>query len=73
MAIVKFICGREAVDTIGDIPYGKGYALVSTEFDEAIRKILQLNYGLILISHAKVKTEKKCKRRRCRFSNCTNS
>ena len=57
----KFICGREAVDTIGDIPYGKGYALVSTEFDEAIRKILQLNYGLILISHAKVKTEKNAK------------
>ena len=57
----KFICGREAVDTIGDIPYGKGYALVSTEFDEAIRKILQFNYGLILISHAKVKTEKNAK------------
>lgn len=57
----KFICGREGVDTIGDIPYGKGYALVSTEFDEAIRKILQLNYGLILISHAKTKTEKNAK------------
>ena len=57
----KFICSREGVDTIGDIPYGKGYALVSSEFDEAIRKILQLNYGLILISHAKTKTEKNAK------------
>jgi hypothetical protein len=26
--------------------------MVGTEFDEAIRKILQLNYGLILISHS---------------------
>lgn len=35
--------------------------MVSSEFDEAIRKILQLNYGLILISHAKTKTEKNSK------------
>lgn len=57
----KYICNREGVDTIGEIPYGKGYALVSSEFDECIRKILQLNYGLILISHAKTKTDKNAK------------
>lgn len=57
----KYICNREGVDTIGDIPYGKGYSLVSSEFDDAIRKILQLNYGLILISHAKTKTDKNAK------------
>lgn len=54
----KYICNREGVDAIGDIPYGKGYGLVGTEFDESIRKILQLNYGLVLISHAKDKTFK---------------
>lgn len=54
----KFICSREGVDTVGDMPYGKGYALVGAEFDENIRKILQLNYGLILISHATDKTFK---------------
>lgn len=54
----KYICNRENVDAIGDIPYGKGYNLVGTEFDECIRKILQLNYGLVLISHAKDKTFK---------------
>jgi hypothetical protein len=32
--------------------------MVGTEFDECIRKILQLNYGLVLISHAKDKTFK---------------
>lgn len=54
----KFICNREGVDSIGDIPYGKGYALVSQEFDESIRKILNLDYGLVLISHSKTITEK---------------
>lgn len=54
----KYICNREGVDSIGDIAYGKGYALVGAEFDEALRKILQMNYGLILISHSTDKTFK---------------
>lgn len=54
----RFICTREGVDTIGDLAYGKGYAMVGSEFDESIRKILQLNYGLILISHATDKSFK---------------
>lgn len=54
----RYVCNREGVDTVGDLPYGKGYALVGTEFDEAIRKILQLGYGLVLISHATDKTFK---------------
>ena len=36
----KYICNREGVDTIADLAYGKGYSMVGTEFDEAIRKIL---------------------------------
>lgn len=54
----KYICSREGVETIGDIAFGKGYGLVGTEFDECLRRILQLNYGLVLISHAKDKTFK---------------
>ncbi len=48
----RYICSREGVDTIADLAYGKGYAMVGNEFDESIRKILQLNYGLVLISHS---------------------
>lgn len=55
----KFICanaprsdGGIGVDSIGDIPYGKGYKLAAKEYDEALRTILQLNYGLVIISHA---------------------
>lgn len=57
----KYICNREGIETIGDLAYGKGYTLVANEFDEAIRKILQLNYGLVIISHAKIKTDKNAK------------
>ena len=52
----KYICSNNDVDTIGDIGYGKGYALVGREFDESLRSIVQMNYGLVLISHATDKT-----------------
>lgn len=55
----KYICanakrsdGGFGVDAISDIPFGKGYGLVAQEFDECLRSIVQLNYGLVLISHA---------------------
>ena len=54
----KYVCSNAGVDTIGDIAYGKGYKLAAKEFDEALRLILQLNYGLVLISHAVDKTFK---------------
>ena len=52
----KYICANNNVDAIGDIGYGKGYTLVGKEFDEALRSIVQMNYGLVLISHATDKT-----------------
>lgn len=61
----KYICqnahradGGTGVDTVGDIPYGKGYTLVAKEFDECLRSIVQMGYGLVLISHAVDKTFK---------------
>ena len=57
----KYICSRESdqkntYETVADIPYGKGYTMAEDEFDTCIRKILQLNYGLVLISHSTEKT-----------------
>lgn len=59
----KYICanakradGGFGVDAIGDIPFGKGYTLVAKEFDEMLRNIVQMGYGLVLISHAVDKT-----------------
>ena len=51
----KYICNREGVESIGDLAYGKGYNLVSKEFDEALRSIPQMDYGLIMISHSQDK------------------
>lgn len=55
---VDYICNQNDVDTIGDLAYGKGYALVAKEFDSCIRKILNMDYGLVLISHSTDRTEK---------------
>lgn len=52
----KYICANYGVDTIADIGYGKGYGLVEKEFDECLRKIVQLGYGLVIISHETDKT-----------------
>ena len=54
----KFVCNNHGVDSIGDIPYGKGYSLVGGEFDEKLRSIVQMGYGIVLISHATDKTFK---------------
>lgn len=61
--VSKYICdnakrpdGGYGVDNIADIPFGKGYGLVSQEFDECLRSIVQMGYGLVLISHATDKT-----------------
>jgi hypothetical protein len=52
----KYICQREGVDDISAIPYGKGYSLVKKEFEEALRSIPLMDYGLVMISHAEPKT-----------------
>lgn len=61
----RYICenakrpdGGFGVDSIGEIPYGQGYTKVAKEFDECLRSIVQMDYGLILISHATDKTFK---------------
>ena len=61
----KYVCanakrpdGGFGVDNISDIPYGKGFGMVSEEFDECLRSIVQMDYGLVMISHATDKTFK---------------
>ena len=64
----KYICanaprskeqgGGFGVDSISDIPFGKGYGMLTKEFDECLRSIIQMDYGLVVISHAVDKTFK---------------
>ena len=57
----KWVCQQESNEkndytTIGDIPFGKGYKLAEKEFDECLRSIIQMDYGLVIISHSIDKT-----------------
>lgn len=52
----KFICNQAGVSAINEIPYGQGWSKASKEFDEALRAIPQMGYGLIIISHAQDKS-----------------
>lgn len=51
---VEYICNRHGVDTLGDIAWGKGYQEASEEFASEFRKISNLGYGIVFISHAKI-------------------
>lgn len=54
----KYICNINDAQSVSDIPYGKGYGLIESEFDECLRQIVQLGYGLVIISHSTDKTFK---------------
>lgn len=50
--------GGFGVDKVGDIPFGQGYNMIAKEFDECLRSIVQMDYGIVIISHAVDKTFK---------------
>lgn len=54
----NYICSKEGVDKIGEIPYGAGYRMLEKEYDEALREIPMLNFGLVMISHSEDKSFK---------------
>lgn len=54
----KYICQQNAVQSISDIPWGGGYAATKKEFENCLRQITMLGYGLVLISHIETRKEK---------------
>ena len=54
----KFICQQNSVQKIGDIPWGAGYTACKKEFENSIRRITQLGYGVVLIAHNTSRVEK---------------
>lgn len=48
----KFVCQREQVEKIADIPWGAGYKMLRQEFFSTLRNIAILDFGLIMISHS---------------------
>jgi hypothetical protein len=52
----QYVCNMNGVDAINKIPFGGGYSQVAKEFDSKLRGLIQLDFGLVLISHATDKT-----------------
>ena len=55
---LKHVCLKEGVQSLGDIPHGKGYQLVDDLIFDMIKTWENLGYKLFFISHAKEKSEK---------------
>ena len=51
----KYICQREGVDTIRDVPWGQGWNMLKSEFSEFWREITLLGFGILFIAHSKEK------------------
>ena len=51
----KYICQRESVDSIRDIPWGAGWGMLRNEFSESWREITLLGFGILFIAHSKDK------------------
>ena len=51
----KYICQREGVDSIRDIPWGGGWTMLKQEFSEFWREITLLGFGILFIAHSKDK------------------
>jgi len=51
----EYVCKLHGIKHESDLSYGKGFALVNSEFHRVINKLSLLPYGLFLISHAQEK------------------
>ena len=51
----KYICQRENVDSIRDVPWGQGWNMLRAEFSEFWREITLLGFGILFIAHSKEK------------------
>ena len=51
----KYICQREGVESIRDVPWGQGWGMLRNEFSECWREITLLGFGILFIAHSKEK------------------
>lgn len=49
----KYVCQREGVESIRDIPWGQGWGMLRNEFSECWREITLLGFGILFIAHSK--------------------
>ena len=51
-ACSESVCSKNKIEHESDLGYGKGWALVNSEFYRVLNKLAMLPYGLFMISHA---------------------
>ncbi len=51
---VEYICKKHKIAHESDFGFGKGFSLVSNEFQRVLLKLAFLPYGLMLVSHSQV-------------------
>lgn len=54
----KFICAQNSVSKISEISWGAGFTACKREFEDALRQITLMGYGLIIIAHSEEKIVK---------------
>lgn len=54
-----YICQQNGVQKISEIPWGGGWFACRKEFENSLRKITQLGYGLLIIAHVDKRIEKR--------------
>lgn len=52
----KYICNQHDINSLGDLPYGKGWTAFKDEFNEVMRGLTQLGYAVFFIGHSKEAT-----------------
>ncbi len=54
----RYICSKNGIDNLKEIPYGGAYKLLDEEFSSTLRDLAFAGYGIFFISHSKEKTLK---------------
>ncbi|MDK6256965.1 AAA family ATPase, partial [Escherichia coli] len=60
--IEQYLCDREGVETLGDIPFGKGYAAFKSIFNKLVIDLKTLPLNVIYISRITTVTEDNVKK-----------
>lgn len=53
----QYICTQHGVQSLSEVPWGRAYSDTQREFENCLREITQLGYGLVLITHEEVRKE----------------
>lgn len=54
---MKFICDKDGVAELSEIPWGQGWQKFKKEFRTQLNSIAQMGYGIVLIAHSDVKKD----------------